>query len=565
MLKEERMKAIKLYNGKIFTGKNESDFAEAMIVLDNKIENIGTNSQVEKFWNRLIKTNFETTKELDLNGKVVIPGLIDAHLHPIMLAHCLEEISCLPPKINSIEELVAEIKHRRKIIDNQISVADEAKFKNKKWIIGWGCDEGKFPEKRLPNRWDLDRGAEDVPVTVVRACEHIRCCNSLALELAGIDRDTPNPLGGEIGRDETGEPNGILYENARNLVGGILPKMNSEDLSVEMLKVSEHLLSQGITSICDMGDLTSKDNHSIYYEAVENGFKQNVGVYYLWEFNWKDKDFTIKEEDKNSEKQIHVSGLKLIGDGSFSGHTAWVDEPYYGTDEHGISTCSDELLDDAIRYCRENNLQLSFHGMGSKAIDRILVKLEAVGKWEIKYSGEADRTTPFARIEHVTEPSEKAMEIADKLGVAFVTQPIFLFSEIESYVKNLGEDRLKKTYPLATMLKRNILLALSTDSPATAWSDPTNPWINIKGAIVRRAYNGTDIGQPEKISIEEAILLYTRNAAIAAGFNHRGVLKEGHYADFVILDNNPFIMDPNKIDDIKTLKTFINGKEVYCG
>ncbi|XVG95152.1 amidohydrolase [Eubacteriales bacterium KG127] len=559
------MKAIKLYNGKIFTAENETDFAEAMVIIDNKIEYIGTTFRVGQFWSRLIKEDFEETEEINLNGKVVIPGLIDAHLHPIMLAHCLGEISCLPPEINSIEELINEIKRRRNIMDGGISTSEKISLKNQTWIIGWGCDEGKFREKRLPNRWDLDRGAKDVPVTVVRACEHIRCCNSLALKLAGIDRYTPNPPGGEIGRDENGEPNGILYENARNLVGEILPKMSIDDLSDEMIKVGKHLISQGITSICDMGDLTSKDNYSIYYKAVEQGFKQNVGVYYLWEFNWKDKNFTVKAEDKKNENQIHVAGLKLIGDGSFSGHTAWVDEAFYGTDEHGICTCSDELLDDAIRYCRENNLQLSFHAMGSRAIDRILEKLESVGQWQIHSESKIDRAIPFARIEHVTEPSEAAIQIAAKMGIAFVTQPVFLFSEIESYVKNLGEDRLKKTYPLATMLKKNVLLAISTDSPATAWSDPTDPWINIKGAIVRKAYNGVDIGKLEKISIEEAILLYTRNAAIAAGFEHRGVLKEGNYADFVILGNNPFEMEPDKIDEVKILKTFINGKEVYCG
>ena len=544
------METTLFYNGKILvfedkqhSGKTACSFVDGMILSGDKILKLGKESDMRDF----LKAENLDFREENLKGKCVIPGFVDCHEHPVMLAHTMEEISALPPDVSSIEDLVEKVRLARERRDN--------------WILGWGCDEGKFPEKRLPNRWDLDRGAKDVPVSIVRACEHIRCCNSLALEIAGIDENTKDPEGGHIGRDENGVPNGILYENARNLVAEVIPH-HDHDEEVELLrKLGEHLSVQGITSIGEMGNLSSKDNHFIYYDVAKRGFKQNVSLFYMWEF-YKDKeDFKIAPEHKVLDQQIHVAGLKLIGDGSFSGHTAWTDVPFLGTDECGISTCSDELLESAIKFCKEEGLQLSFHAMGKRAIDRIVNRLYEEGPWSI---GKSDfNEPPFARIEHVTEPSDEAIRKAAQAGIAFATQPIFLFSEIESYEKNLGKDRLRETYPIRKMLDMGVLVGLSTDAPATAWADPTDPWANIKGAVTRTAYNGVDTGKDQRITLEEAILLYTRNSAKIAGFQRRGALKEGNYGDFVVLMDDPFEMKPEDLGSVRTMRTYISGEKVF--
>lgn len=599
------------YNGKIlvFSEKNSMSkgdlrgevcsFVDSMLVSGEKIFKLGNEENLRKF---LESENMEFREE-NLFGKRVIPGFVDCHEHPVMLADTIEEIAALPPEVSSIEDLVEKIRLVRKSMksgdevkvdkdseygyDGKSGVKDEV---NNNWILGWGCDEGKFPEKRLPDRWDLDRGANDVPVSIVRACEHIRCCNSLALKLAGIDENTKDPVGGNIGRDENGVPNGILYENARNLVAEIIPHHDHND-EVELLrKLGEHLSAQGITSIGEMGNLSSKDNHFIYYDVVKRGFRQNVSVFYMWEF-YKDKpEFVIEKKHKVLDQQIHVAGLKLIGDGSFSGHTAWTDVPFLGTDEYGISTCSEELLESAIEFCKEQGLQLSFHAMGRRAIKRIVDRLYEEGPWQIGKTDSSETVIPsetvistelssssasipptdsenilppFARIEHVTEPSDEAIKKAAELGIAFVTQPIFLFSEIESYEKNLGKDRLKETYPIRKMIDMGVLVGLSTDAPATAWADPTDPWANIKGAVTRTAYNGVDTGGKQKITLEEAILLYTKNSARIAGFQKRGSLAEGNYADFVVLLDDPFEMRPDDLQSVRTMRTYINGEKVF--
>ena len=570
-------------------------FVDAMIVADKKILKLGDEKSLRTFlksdgFKACTKSENLDYCEINLGGRFVMPGFVDCHEHPILLSHCLEEISCLPPNVTSIEELKSRVAEERERL-----IADGVKpDKSDKWIIGWGCDEGKYPEKRLPTRWDLDEVCPDFPVTLVRTCEHIRCCNSLALKMAGIDENTENPDGGEIGRDENGIPNGILYENARNLIAEILPHSDREHEVMLIKKLGDMLTRHGVTSVCEMGNLSSKDNHFIYYDAVKNGLKQNISLFYMWEFYKNKPKFEIKGEHKCLDQQIHVAGLKLIGDGSFSGHTAWTDVPYLGTEEYGISTCSDELLDSAIEFCSRNNLQISIHAMGKRAIDRFVERLYKEKPWEVSANcadicannsvnfcsdvspnfktiientdnnkiSNAQNQIPHARIEHVTEPSENAVNLAAKRGIAIATQPIFIFSEIESYQKNLGDARLKTTYPIRHLIDTGCFVGLSTDAPATAWSDPTNPWINIKAAVTRKAYNGVDTGQKHRINLEEAILLYTKNSAIIAGMPYRGCIAEGYFADFQVLNENPFEKDFDNIEEFMPEKVYISGEEV---
>ena len=202
----------------------------------------------------------------------MIPGFVDAHMHPVMLADFSKKIAVMPPKIHSIEEMKDAIRARR-----EQQGPDQ-------WVEGWGYDEEGLAEKRSPNRYNLDEACGDAPVSILRTCAHIRCVNSRALELAGIDRNTPDPPGGEIERDENGEPTGVLKENASNYMASFLPVETAEQKVENLLKLGELLNSQGITSICDMGNLDDTDNSPIYKEAAKRGFAQKVGIYYMWSF-----------------------------------------------------------------------------------------------------------------------------------------------------------------------------------------------------------------------------------------------------------------------------------------
>ncbi len=283
----------------------------------------------------------------------MVPGFIDAHMHPVMLADFSKKISALPPEVHSIEELKERIRQVRKT------------KKAGEWIEGWGYDEGKFEEKRSLNRYDLDESSAGAPVSITRTCGHIRCVNSRALELAGITRNTPDPVGGEIERDASGENRPECSKKPQESLWCF--RLSQRRLTRKKCRtwwiLGNRLKSQGIVAVCDMGNLDTGDNFSLYQEAIRHGYQQETAIYYMWDYFADDPKFRIPKERRN-KRQVFVAGLKLIGDGSVSGRTAWMDKPYLDTDrEYGISTCSDTLMESAVAFCKQYHCQLSMHAM----------------------------------------------------------------------------------------------------------------------------------------------------------------------------------------------------------
>lgn len=525
-------------NGKIFTSDisgAESLYAEALLCDGGGILFAGAEKDLPA----------GEYPRIDLGGRTVIPGFVDAHMHPVMLADFSRQIACLPPKVNSIQELIQEIARVR-------SEKPEGD-----WIKGWGYDEGKFAEHRSPNRYDLDKGSSDFPVFLTRSCEHIRCVNSKALELAGITRDTPDPQGGEIERDEHGEPTGVLKENARDLVLPFMPPETKESTVASLIDLGNLLTSQGIVAVTDMGNLHEGGNYEFYEEAVKRGFRQRVSLYYMWDYFMDDPLFDITPELMDRNRQIRIAGLKLIGDGSISGKTAWLSEPYLGTEECGFPVYSDESMERALEFCKRTGCQLSVHAMGGRAIDRVIDRVYPEKDW-------TDGKVPCLRVEHLTEPSDWAVARAAERGFGFASQPIFEYCEIETYKSNMDPERLRHIYPHRTMLDRGVKLCLSTDAPATSWAVPSDPFSNLKSAVTRYACDGTDIGQDERLDIETAMILYTKESAEVSGFAGLGMLKPGYAADFAVLSDDLFTVNPMKIDEVRVEETYIGGERVYC-
>ena len=528
-------------NGKIFTSDLKNLYADAMLIDDGRILWIG---EMQKKTSGSGGPDISADEEIDLDGRTVIPGFVDAHMHPLMLAEYSRQIACLPPKIKSIRELTAEI-------------AKAAQFTPEGgWIRGWGYDEGKYEEKRPLTRYDLDKGCTDRPVFLIRSCEHIRCVNSRVLEIAGITKDTPDPPGGSIDRDENGEPTGILRENARELVLPYMPSETEEEIVDALVDLGKLLASQGIVAIADMGNLHPGGNYDFYAIAAERGFSQRVTMYYMWDYFMSNPYFTITEEDMDPDRQLRIAGIKLIGDGSISGRTAWTRKPYLGTQDYGMPVYSQDSLERAIAFAKETGCQISVHAMGGRAIDRIIDRIKYEDDW-------TDGKSPNLRIEHVTEPSEDAMETAAAKGFAFASQPIFEYCEIEAYKSVMDEERLKTIYPHKTALEKGVRLCLSTDAPATSWDVPSDPFTNLKSAVTRRAYDGTDIGQDERLDIETAVILYTKEAAEVCGFGHQGMLAAGYRGDFAVLSEDLFEAGPDRIDQVQVDETYMNGEVVY--
>lgn len=520
-------------NGKIFTSNPDNPTATCMLVENGKIAWIGEQAHCPQ-------TDAET---IDLQGKRILPGLIDAHLHPLYLASAAKQIACTEPFVRSIDELVQAVLQQRQL------------QKEGEWIEGWGYDEGKLVDKRSPNRYDLDCVVSDAPVILTRTCAHIITVNSYALKLAGITKNTPNPPGGQIDKDENGEPTGVLRESARELVQNCMPVASIEENAHKLAELSPFLFERGITAITDLMARTEPVDYVEMYELAEkHGLLQRTVLYYMWD-DLKEQSM-LSSSNTDRTKNVHIGGIKLFADGSVSGRTAWVNPPFLGDDEnYGMSTVSSEALLAAAEEAKKQGVQIVVHAMGEQAIDQIVNTFKDVEPWLDEAAS--------VRIEHAAMPSKEALEIAAHKGIAFVPQPIFLFAEIESYHTNLGVERTKTTYPVRTFLEAGIPVALSSDAPATAWADPVNPFVGIQAAVTRIAYNGADTGQDERISVEEAIELYTRGAQEITRIPQVGQLRVGYFADFIVLDQDILQIPADQIKDVKVEATYFNGKLVY--
>ena len=520
-------------NGKIFTSNDDQPYAETMIVENGKITWIGQAKDLEHVQGQVV----------DLQNRRVIPGLIDAHLHPLFLARASTQITCMPPVIHSIEELITAL---QKQIEGEGSLH---------WIESWGYDEGKLAERRAPNRYDLDRSSLEVPIVVTRTCGHIYSVNSKVLELAGIDEHTKNPEGGEIDRDENGIPTGILRENAKNLVDKIMPVKTMEQEAELLASLSPKLLEYGITGITEMmARKTPTDYFELYKLASMKGLKQRTVLYPLWG-DLKENP-VIPPEDRNNNNQIFIGGIKLFSDGSVSGKTAWVNEGYIGIPgATGICTTSKEEILAAAKAAKANRVQVVIHGMGDRAIDLIIDTLAEQEPWL--------EQMPSIRIEHAAMVSEQSMKKAANASIGFVPQPIFLFAEIESYLENLGLERTKKTYEIKTMLEEGVPVAFSSDAPATAWAEPANPFVGIQAAVTRISHDGTDTGKEQAVDIKTAIKLYTQGSQFITGIPGVGKLAVGYHADFVVLDRDILSIPENKIIDTLVDATYMGGQVVF--
>lgn len=563
------MKYDTLYiNGKIFTSDDDLPQAEAMAVKDGRIAWVGTDADAQA-----AGLAADAAQLVDLGEKRVLPGFVDCHMHAIMLSDFAKQISVLPPEIYSIADLQAAIKRVRE------------EQGEGRWILGWGYDEGKLAENRAPNRLDLDAGCSDSPVVVQRSCTHIWAVNSKALELAGITKDTPDPEGGKIGRDENGEPDGILYETATYLVMNLLPTKTVEDMAGDLVNLGNILVAQGVTTVTDMGEDVCDKYGDIFRAAIKKGFRNRASAYCSWRFVEQQGDgVVINDPDFNGNGQFRLVGVKMIGDGSVSGRTAWCDVPYLPVQdkdgeategevdgacagslsgplepepEYGMPVCTEEEILAAVAFCKKHQCQLSIHCMGARAIDRA-VDLT----WEEKPWME-NPEVPSVRLEHVAMPTQRAMKRSAKAGIAWATQPIFLYSEIESYQKNMPAERVGENYNLADWQEAGVRFAFSTDAPATSWATPSEPFANLKGAVTRKAWNGEDCGQRHKVDIKTAIRLYTAEAAPIAGFTDVGMLKEGYMADFIVLDRDILEISADEIDQVKVEETWISGEKVY--
>jgi len=498
-------------NAKIYRKFNPIKISNSIVTFGERILYIGNESKAKKL---VEKFNGEV---IDLKGKIILPGFIDSHIHLDSLSIYLKTLDLR--NVRSIFELKLKLKEYYE------------KNKDLSFIYGRGWDQENFEEKRWPNRNDLDEIVRDKPVILERICGHAAVLNSKALELL---KDSDFVL------KENGKQNGIILEKALNDIRKIL-NFNKEEIKKMLLETFNYLLSFGITCCgfvsCDF----------FYYKILEELNKEKklpirIRVYLkLNDLNY------LKYEKIQGNNFLKILGIKIFTDGSLGARTAALNEPYNDDIKNfGVILLNEEELQKIVKEVNDLNFQLAIHAIGDKAIDLTINSLEKV-KDDIKKLRH--------RIEHASVIREDQIEKLSKLKVCVCVQPHFIKSDFW-VVKRVGEKRAKWVYPFKSMFKK-IILGFSTDAPV----EPVNPFETIYSAVKRDNEELIKYTNEECLSLEESFYCYTLGSAyLLFEEKNLGSLDVGKFADFIVLDKDPFEVNLEEIKNLRILMTVVGGE-----
>lgn len=534
------MTTLTVINGRIFTARSTDDVVSAMRIVDGVVEWIGASDEL---------TEKERATAYDMDGAVVLPGLLDVHTHPIFNATLAGAANLLPPAVTSMDGLLDALRAQPEV--GQV-YADGSP----RWIEGFGYDESSFDDPRKPDRHDLDRVSTTQPIFIRRCDGHNGSANTLALTVAGITAETPDPHGGRFERDSAGTPNGVLTEHtATSVVSARRPPQSTEELTSCLVGVGEHLLSEGIVAACDLLASFVEDPLQRMREAAAAGFAPQCPIYLGWAEAIEGYPNGLTDADRTGS--IHVAGIKVFVDGAFSDRTAWCKCAYLNSDDTGFSTITDADFRTALEWARENRIQLACHAMGDQAIQYVIDTVGDLEPWLDDVS--------CVRIEHATLISEEMLDQIDaaRMSFAIISHTIFYFAEYAHYAAALRPEQAGEAYPIRRYYDRVPATALSSDSPATAWAEADHVFTSVKAAVLRRSHTGADIGQDQAISLSEALLLYTARAATVARFDRLGQLVPGMWGSFVVLDRDPFTIDPEELDQVCVRQTWLAGELAF--
>lgn len=523
-------------NGEVLTVNAENQVAEAVAVQGKHIIAVGTTEEI-------LKLKDENSEVVNLDGRSLLPGIIDSHLHITMYGTNEVSVSCKDESVTSIDDLLRKLKER---------AADTPAGE---WIRAWGYHDQKIEDKRFPTKEELDSVSTDHPIIVVRACGHISAVNSYALNRGAIDKNTPNPEGGIIDRNKDGELTGLLYENAHMQMFQVA-EFSRQEIETAHAVASEHFAKAGITSIHDASGYGTSNIRALQQDTLKGVIKQRV---YAMGGALSESENVVKALLASGfvtglgNDRFKVGPVKVFLDGSSSGPTIWTREPYTSdSSNYGVHYFEQEQLEELFIPAHEQGWQITAHAQGDAAIDMLLTCIEKANR---KFPREDARH----RIEHAGVAAPDLIARMKKAGVIPTPNPAFLYEYGDGYCESYGE-RAEQMYPLASYLEAGVPAAVASDCPVTDF----NPMRGIHSALTRRSQTGRVIGEKESVSLLDAIRMYTINGAYAS-FNEKetGSIEPGKLADLIVLDQS--IIQSN-IEDIPTIQvefTMINGEVVY--
>ena len=525
-----------LTNAKIWTGSSAQPQAAAVACAGNRIAAVGSAADVAKWAG-------PATQAIDLAGKLVVPGFNDAHVHFFDGGAHLAGVK--------LRDAKSEAEFRERI--RQFA----ARLPEGRWILGGDWDHENWTPARLPTRQSIDEAAGSHPVFVNRLDGHMSLANSIALKLAGITRNTPDPPGGTIVRDASGEPTGLLKDAAMGAVGRVIPAPSEDEIADAVRAAMRYAAENGVTSVQDMSAFPGVLR--AYQRLLKRGelTVRISGHQPLAE--WKRLADVGLLADFGSPL-LHIGGLKGFADGSLGSTTALFFEPY--TDTPGSSgLANDEMIPESrmrqhIADADRAGLQIAVHAIGDKA-NHLILDMFAEAE---KTNGQRDRRW---RIEHAQHLRPDDIPRFARLHAIASMQPYHAIDDGRWAEGRIGPVRSRTTYAFRSLLDAGAVLAFGSDWPVA----PMEPIQGIYGAATRRTLDGKHPGgwiPEQKITVAEALRAYTWGSAYASFEEEiKGTIEPGKLADLVALSEDILTLDPAAIAGVKVAMTVFDGKIVY--
>ena len=526
--------------------------ADTLISNINGIQ-VGADGKLQHFTGLLIGHDGKVTRTLgpaddvgvkgvvvDGGGRILLPGLVDAHGHVTQLGLITMQVDL--SGVASIDEL------KQRVARFAVEHPGTA------WIQGRGWNQELWSDKRMPSAADIDAVVPGRPLWLYRVDGHAAVANSAAMRAVGIKRETPTPKGGAIGRDASGNPNGLFTDTARELVESKMPPMSEAEVDTAILAAQQILLSNGITSVAHMR--TSAEDWAAMNRVGQRGALKVRIMAYAFGLDALRKAGVSRPTGWLHADHLEMRGVKFYDDGALGSRGAWLKQPYADApDTRGLSLHSDaELIQEAGQAAR-NGFQVAVHAIGDAANAQAISVYETLGKTY----GRNRRW----RIEHVQVMDPSDIPRLASAGIVASMQPVHQVSDRLMADERLGPERLRGAYAWQSIARSGAKLAFGSDFPF----DTPSPFRGLSAAISRQDMDGQPPGgwmSSERVTIEQALTAYTRGAAYAGFAEDRiGALEPGKWADFILIDRDPTKVDPQSLARTQVLETWVAGKKVW--
>lgn len=531
-----------LINGDIYTQDTLIPRASAVAIGEGRILAVGDRDAIQP-----MRRNH--TRVVDLDGRLVLPGMTDAHFHCFEWALNRQHLALA--NVTSFDHL------RRKV------VSWIARLTPGQWVIGQGWNETDWPEPRMPHCRDLDVISPHNPVILWRCDLHLAAVNSLALKAAGIQDDTPDPKDGLIERDENGRPTGILRELAINLVRNAIPSPSDEEASDAVKDAVSELHRLGLTGIHDTRLMNDQDGDLALrtWRHLDANGDLDLRCWVTLPGEQLDEAIAQGLRTGIGNDRLRIGHVKFFADGGMGARTAWLYEPYLDADR-GMPLIAIADLNAAITRAVSTGLAVMIHAVGDRANGELIRMFEARVKEKNGAGNATEATIINHRIEHVQMIRPEDIPRLARTGVAISVQPHNMILDMNMIDATVG-PRGRWTYAFRDLIDAGIPVMLSSDSPVC---DPS-PLIGIHAAVSRQRTDGTPSGgwYPEsRIRVDEAIRGYTLTPASVHGQSDQfGSITAGKHADLIVLDRNIYTIDPMEIADAAVEMTILDGRIVY--